>query len=477
MAVPRSATYSSPALLWVQGDPLISSRTKLEACSAKIRWPAYDESQGIWPRATRCGSDCEFTDPRQYSARRPKCHCHALAPDEPQQQVSPRCPQSPSCLRGSFETAGGRKLSGYGDRSRCQVGPAVGFTVKVSGGNSALAQMDSSELECAAVKTRGHFYRWSNAGSLLGDLPAGRHVAMKQTAPPWFYRNRWPVLLLLLIASLGSGRSENEAEWYNSISLGAPGGRGGKSSARPCRSRLILTPATRRRHGQLRRMAHGAWAELGSGHRRCRNGCLGRCSTLGCGSTTTAFVLIGSLVVVCLDRVMGRLAISVAGDPPAARRRARGSAESNAISEAWAISFPGSIEFLATGPKTIRCAGSATLRAGRRSRRSRRNALPLRSVEVRGQLDPAGRRLKVASAPPAVSSAWWPRPSRGASSRARRPVGSCSHVSAMALVMPGLASKRSYVHAPRGSHHARSARSTGFELERIDHNHRLPDGT
>ena len=44
--------------------------------------------------------------------------------------------------------------------------------------------MDAAEMQCAAAKTKGRFYTWTTAAALLEELPVGRHVAMKQTAPP-----------------------------------------------------------------------------------------------------------------------------------------------------------------------------------------------------------------------------------------------------------------------------------------------------
>ncbi len=83
--------------------------------------------------------------------------------------------------------------------------PSASFQVKVSEVEFERTQMDVSELQGAADKTKGHFYSWQTAGTLLSDLPAGRQVPMKPTSPPLELWNRWPVLLLLLLVLI--------AEW------------------------------------------------------------------------------------------------------------------------------------------------------------------------------------------------------------------------------------------------------------------------
>jgi uncharacterized membrane protein len=77
--------------------------------------------------------------------------------------------------------------------------PEASFQVKVSEVEFERTQMDVSELQGAADKTKGHFYTWQTAGTLLDDLPAGRHVPMRPTSPPVELWNRWPVLLLVLL--------------------------------------------------------------------------------------------------------------------------------------------------------------------------------------------------------------------------------------------------------------------------------------
>jgi uncharacterized membrane protein len=76
--------------------------------------------------------------------------------------------------------------------------PSVDFLVKVSAAEFERTQIDVPELEGAAAKTKGRFYRFGAAGTLLDDLPIGRHVPMKPTSPPLELWNQWPVLALLL---------------------------------------------------------------------------------------------------------------------------------------------------------------------------------------------------------------------------------------------------------------------------------------
>jgi hypothetical protein len=78
--------------------------------------------------------------------------------------------------------------------------PSTSFLVKVSEAEFERTQMDVAELEGAAAKTKGRFYRFDSAARLLDDLPSGRHVPMKPTNPPLELWNRWPVLSMLLLA-------------------------------------------------------------------------------------------------------------------------------------------------------------------------------------------------------------------------------------------------------------------------------------
>ncbi len=81
--------------------------------------------------------------------------------------------------------------------------PATDFLVKVSEAEFERTQMDVGELDAAATKTKGRFYRFETAGKLLDDLPSGRHVPMKPTSPPVELWNWWPVLCVLLLALVG----------------------------------------------------------------------------------------------------------------------------------------------------------------------------------------------------------------------------------------------------------------------------------
>jgi hypothetical protein len=81
--------------------------------------------------------------------------------------------------------------------------PATDFAVKVSDAEFERTQMDVAELQAAAAKTKGQFYRFDAAARLLDDLPMGRHVPMKPTSPPVELWNAWPVLFLLLVALVG----------------------------------------------------------------------------------------------------------------------------------------------------------------------------------------------------------------------------------------------------------------------------------
>ena len=81
--------------------------------------------------------------------------------------------------------------------------PATDFLVKVSEAEFERTQMDAAELQGAATKTKGQFYRFEAAGKLLDDLPTGRHVPTKPTSPPVELWNQWPVVFLLLLALVG----------------------------------------------------------------------------------------------------------------------------------------------------------------------------------------------------------------------------------------------------------------------------------
>ena len=79
--------------------------------------------------------------------------------------------------------------------------PAADFTVLAPPGEMAQTQMDSAALKQAAELSRGRFYTFSTAGSLLDDLPQGRQVPI-ETLPPKPLWNTWP-LLALLVTLLG----------------------------------------------------------------------------------------------------------------------------------------------------------------------------------------------------------------------------------------------------------------------------------
>jgi hypothetical protein len=57
--------------------------------------------------------------------------------------------------------------------------------------------MDSAELKRAAEETRGRFYRYSEVGRLLDELPSGHQVPI-ETLPPEVLWNRWWLLLAFL---------------------------------------------------------------------------------------------------------------------------------------------------------------------------------------------------------------------------------------------------------------------------------------
>ncbi len=81
--------------------------------------------------------------------------------------------------------------------------PSASFQVKVSEVEFERTQMDVAEMEGAAQKTKGRFYTWKTADSLAYDLPIGRHVPMRPTSPPVELWNRWPLLMLVLLALVG----------------------------------------------------------------------------------------------------------------------------------------------------------------------------------------------------------------------------------------------------------------------------------
>jgi uncharacterized membrane protein len=69
------------------------------------------------------------------------------------------------------------------------------FDVRPPGGETAGAPLDRADLIKAAEETHGRYLDWSEIGSLLHDLPAGRRVVSSQATmvPLW---NRWGTALL-----------------------------------------------------------------------------------------------------------------------------------------------------------------------------------------------------------------------------------------------------------------------------------------
>ncbi len=80
--------------------------------------------------------------------------------------------------------------------------PAASFRVTPPPGETQRLRMDLAELTSAAKISGGKFYRFDTAGRLLGDLPEGRQVPVKQlpTIPLW---NRWPIAAVFLLLLIG----------------------------------------------------------------------------------------------------------------------------------------------------------------------------------------------------------------------------------------------------------------------------------
>ena len=143
----------------------------------------------------------EFTDPRlspadghdvtMLLAPRRSSRAAIEAAPQPDESRAVRSDARSACREGSYQAlVVDPPLPGE---------PSASFQVKVSEVEFERTQMDVAELQGAADKTKGRFYTWQTAGTLLDDLPAGRHVPMKPTSPPLELWNRWPVLLLLLL--------------------------------------------------------------------------------------------------------------------------------------------------------------------------------------------------------------------------------------------------------------------------------------
>jgi hypothetical protein len=75
--------------------------------------------------------------------------------------------------------------------------PAADFLVLAPPGEFASTAVDASELERAAVETKGKFYRLARAGGLVDDLPRGRQDPI-DSLPPLILWNQWPLLALFL---------------------------------------------------------------------------------------------------------------------------------------------------------------------------------------------------------------------------------------------------------------------------------------
>jgi hypothetical protein len=75
--------------------------------------------------------------------------------------------------------------------------PSADFLVVAPPGELERVQMDSAELKRAAEETRGRFYRITDVGRLLDDLPSGHQVPI-ETLPPEVLWNRWWLLFAFL---------------------------------------------------------------------------------------------------------------------------------------------------------------------------------------------------------------------------------------------------------------------------------------
>jgi uncharacterized membrane protein len=188
------------ARYWIQTIRYLS-RTKL---LGKDQVARLSTSRKEYGRGDRVRLRLEFTDPRQTPPVGQDVVVMLTRGDEPQQQIKlAQLPTNPELYEATFDPQAEGSYRARVIEPILPGEPSVGFTVKVSEVEFERTQMDAGELECAATKTKGRFYKWSTVGSLLDDLPAGRHVPMKQTAPPVELWNRWPVLLLLLVVLVG----------------------------------------------------------------------------------------------------------------------------------------------------------------------------------------------------------------------------------------------------------------------------------
>ncbi len=76
------------------------------------------------------------------------------------------------------------------------------FVVALPQTELARVQMDATELQQAALVTKGHYYTYKDASHLIDDLPEGRQVPV-ESLPPLPLWNRWPLLALVLGLLIG----------------------------------------------------------------------------------------------------------------------------------------------------------------------------------------------------------------------------------------------------------------------------------
>ncbi len=188
------------ARYWVQTIRYLS-RTKLLGKDQAARLSVNRQQ---FARGERVRLRLEFTDPRLAPAAGQTVTVMISRGDQPQQQLklSPQ-PGNHDVYEATFDPPAEGAYRARVIDPVLPGEPSTNFTVKVSEVEFERTAMDAAELEAAAAKTKGRFYRWDTAGSLLDDLPAGRQVPMKPTTPPWELWNRWPVLLLLLVCLVG----------------------------------------------------------------------------------------------------------------------------------------------------------------------------------------------------------------------------------------------------------------------------------
>jgi uncharacterized membrane protein len=188
------------ARYWVQTIRYLS-RTKLLGKDQVARLSTDRKEYG---RGDRVRLRLEFTDPRQTPSTGQNVTVMITRGEEPQQQLKlAALPENPELFEGTFEPPGDGNYRARVIEPMLPGEPSASFNVKVSEVEFERTQMDAAEMQCAATKTKGRFYTWTTAAAVLEDLPVGRHVAMKQTAPPIELWNRWPILLLLFAALVG----------------------------------------------------------------------------------------------------------------------------------------------------------------------------------------------------------------------------------------------------------------------------------